>query len=103
MYLGNLTHLHRHFSGIFLRHHPYSVYGRGAWLVYLATDISAMGDTVPLPAEIPMGNFSLRLRNTLVITDAYLAKEAKRLKLFGITYLVGKIKFIFFFQGPLAE
>ena len=28
---------------------------------------------------------------------------AKRLKLFGITYLVGKIKFIFFFQGPLAE
>ena len=24
-------------------------------------------------------------------------------KLFGITYLVGKIKFNFFFQGPLAE
>ena len=28
---------------------------------------------------------------------------AKRLKLFGITYLVGKIKFELFFQGPLAE
>ena len=24
-------------------------------------------------------------------------------KLFGITYLVGKIKFTLFFQGPLAE
>jgi len=29
-------------------HHPYCVYGRGAWLVYLATDISAMGDTVAI-------------------------------------------------------
>ena len=28
---------------------------------------------------------------------------AKRLKLFGITYLVGKIKFKLCFQGPLAE
>ena len=28
---------------------------------------------------------------------------AKRLKLFGITYLVGKIKFKLLFQGPLAK
>ena len=28
---------------------------------------------------------------------------AKRLKLFGITYLVGKKEFKLFFQGPLAE
>ena len=31
----------------------------------------------------------------------YLAKQAKRLKLLGITYLVGKIsRSNFFFQGP---
>eukprot|EP00435_Cladocopium_sp_Y103_P015762 s1497_g3.t2 len=29
-------------------HYPYNVYGGGAWLVYLATDISAMGDTVAI-------------------------------------------------------
>ena len=28
---------------------------------------------------------------------------ANRLKLFGITYLVGKIKFKLLFQGPLAK
>jgi len=34
-------------EGIFPRHYPYNVYGGSAWLVYLATDISAMGDSVP--------------------------------------------------------
>lgn len=29
-------------------HYPYNVYGGSAWLVYLATDISAMGDSVAI-------------------------------------------------------
>lgn len=29
-------------------HHPYCVYGRWAWLMYLGTDISSMGDTVAI-------------------------------------------------------
>ena len=38
------------------------------------------------------------------VDDDYLTwPMAKRLKLFGITYLVGKIKFKLFFQGPLAK
>lgn len=33
------------------RHHPYCVYGRWAWLMYLGTDISSMGDTVRCPRK----------------------------------------------------
>ena len=36
------------------------------------------------------------------LKGAYLAKQAKRLKLFGITYLVGKIKFKLFFSGSIG-
>ena len=35
--------------------------------------------------------------------DVYLLSQWLNFKLFGITYLVGKIKFKLFFQGPLAE
>ena len=36
-------------------------------------------------------------------TDSYLAKQANLLNFWGITYLVGKIKFKLLFQGPLAK
>ena len=37
------------------------------------------------------------------LTYPYLLGQWLNFKLFGITYLVGKIKFKLFFQGPLAE
>ena len=42
--------------------------------------------------------------NRLQFTTTYLEKMAKRLKLFGITYLVGKIsRSNFYFRVPLAK
>ena len=39
----------------------------------------------------------------MVMNMLYLLGQWLNFKLFGITYLVGKIKFKLFFQGPLAE
>ncbi len=38
-----------------------------------------------------------------VVSEFFLLGQWLNFKLFGITYLVGKIKFKLFFQGPLAE
>ncbi len=52
--------------------------------------------------------FILEFKKTLILNKGiwiiyiYLLSQWLNLKLFGITYLVGKIKFKLFFQGPLG-